>query len=539
MEIQPDVLTNMIDADLPSCNPFLTSDMTVREARIMALKQSLFKKWLPNDTTDLDNIAINGFIAANSLCASWIPPDGTMYVDDILNQAIYMLNSDLYIDYLTPFVTIPRAIDRGRHGPGSSNGTRANTHYHKLFHGDMTYKSESMYQRYCAQISSTWTEAELFRRSLCLSTVCRSSKVMTVPKNDRTSRTICVEPSLNMFIQLGLGSCIEDVLQRSHNIDLSTQPDINRAMACEGSQNAKFCTIDLKQASDLIPRKFVEWLLPPEVYRALEFARSEYFTLPDGTEHRFEMFASMGNGFTFPLQTLIFATLVRATYTCLGIKPIKTGTLRNYAVFGDDIVCLSDTYHIIRQVLSRVGAIVNDDKSFAVGGFRESCGSDFFNGHNIRGIYLKESKNESHIYSAFNRLSRWSASYAIGINNSLRYIKGLAVLRPIPYDGADDEGFKIPSHLLTNRRTDPNGSVYYNALRRKPRVIGVAGLTNPAGLFLSAIAGYVGTGGITVRNDRASFQVVKCRTPRWDFISDAGLTIQDYSHVSEVIYPTM
>lgn len=535
MEIKPDVLTNLIDIDLPTVNPFLTSDMTPAEARIMALRQSLFKKWLPNDTSTLDRIAVDSFVAANLRCASWEIPDGSLYVDDILSQAIYMLNTDMYEDYLTPFVSIVRGINRGRHGPGSSNGTKANTHYHKLFHGDMTYKSKSLYQTYRAQISSTWTEAELFRRSICKSAVCRSSKVMTVPKNDRTSRTICVEPSLNMFVQLGLGSCIEDVLRRSHNIDLSTQPDINRAMAREGSVNAKFCTIDLKQASDLIPRKFVEWLLPPEVYRALETARSEYFTLPDGTEHRFEMFASMGNGFTFPLQTLIFATLVRATYTCLGIKPIKTGIHRNYAVFGDDIVCLSDTYHIVCQVLRRAGAIVNDDKSFAVGSFRESCGSDFFNGHNIRGIYLKESKNESHIYSAFNRLSRWSASNAIGINNSLRYIKGLAVFRPIPYDGADDEGFKIPSHLLTCRRKDPNGSIFYNALRRKPRVIEVAALTNPAGLYLSAIAGYVGTGGITVRSDRTSFQVVKCKTPRWDFIPDAGLTIQDYSHVSEVI----
>jgi hypothetical protein len=333
-----------------------------------------------------------------------------------------------------------------------------------------------------------------------------------------------------MFYQLGAGSVIEELLMRYHNIDTSLQPDRNREMARVGSINGAFATIDLSSASDTISLGFVQAVLPPLAFSTLKKLRCG-FTEIRGVDQELNMISSMGNGFTFPLQTLLFATLVTTVYEMLGITPMS-GRYRNYSVFGDDIICVKDAYDTVCRMLSRCGFIVNSEKSYNEGSFRESCGQDFFEGHDIRGVYLKGIENEQDVYSAFNRLCRWSAKHYIDISSTLSYLKGLVKFQPVPFDAGDGEGIKCPSSLLTRYSgdSDRNGARYYRATTVKT----VTRRVKPAyleyhydGAVISTIGGFLRDQSFTPRVSVPELKIVKRRTPRWDYVPDVGLTIQD------------
>ena len=87
----------------------------------------------------------------------------------------------------------------------------------------------------------------------------------------------------------------------------------------------------------------------------------------------------MGNGFTFPLESLIFFALAHSV-----CKPGET-----VSVYGDDIIVPTHRYEALVQLLTATGFLVNTDKSFSTGPFRESCGHDYLSGINIRPCYIK------------------------------------------------------------------------------------------------------------------------------------------------------
>lgn len=197
-----------------------------------------------------------------------------------------------------------------------------------------------------------------------------------VPKNAKTYRSIVVEPCLNGFAQAGLGKYIAKRL-RSVGVDIRNQVP-NQEWALLGSLLGDLATIDLSSASDMIARELVRALLPEDWYRLLSAFRTSE-VLYKGKTIALEKFSSMGNGFTFPLETLIFWALTRSAVGNDGIV----------SVYGDDIICPVSSYGRVTEVLTAVGFIVNPDKSYAAGPFRESCGCDYYNGINVRPFYQK------------------------------------------------------------------------------------------------------------------------------------------------------
>jgi hypothetical protein len=528
MDFNPESAYDLLDGSLGPCIPFLSSDTSVREARAWSMRQSIFKKWIPKDTAPLESVAIMSFIESNRHCEG-VSFDTTSYYYDILQMAQALMHE--YINsgpFQTNVLTLFDFLNNGAAGPGSSVGTKHTDFYQKMFRGRLSTTSAGLHRFYLANISQRWVAAELFRLNSFGLDIVGGSKLSTVPKSSKTNRTICTEPSLNMFFQLGAGTCIEQLLRRFHNIELSLQPDRNREYARLGSINGSYATIDLKSASDTISTRLVKYLLPESAFASLDLIRSKK-TMYHGHEIDLTMFSSMGNGFTFPLQTMIFATLVRAYYLCNGIPLVKDGK-PTYSVFGDDIICLSQAYDGIVNLLEYVGFWVNREKSFNSGSFRESCGSDFFKGHNIRGVYLKEINNESQAYSAFNRLARWSVDNNFDISCLLRYVARLVDFRPIPFHDGDAEGIKCPSSLLTNLRKDANGARFYRALVGVPRKIRVgSGIDdNYHGALISAIGGYIENNNIGLRVNRPCYQVVKRKSPCWDYLPNAGTYPRDY-----------
>lgn len=209
------------------------------------------------------------------------------------------------------------------------------------------------------------------------------NKVAFVPKTALTHRSIAVEPMMNIYAQLGLGGILRQRLRLNAGLDLDTQ-ERNRASAYKGSVLGTLCTIDLSSASDTIATELVRELLPPTWFLALDWVRSKVGRYQDETLW-YEKFSSMGNGFTFELESMIFYALTQSV--CDEVVPSRS---KEACAFGDDIIVPSEAYQRLVEVLEFCGFTVNPQKSFSSGVFRESCGHDYFNGILVRPFFLKE-----------------------------------------------------------------------------------------------------------------------------------------------------
>lgn len=201
----------------------------------------------------------------------------------------------------------------------------------------------------------------------------------TVPKTAKTDRGCAKEPLLNMFLQKGIGSVLRSKLAVA-GCNLNDQ-SVNQDMA-RRAQRDGLATIDLSMASDLISSALVYRLLPPRWFELLDLARSKKTTLPDGSVVDVEKFSSMGNGFTFELESLIFLSIARTI--------VPRSRWNDVNVYGDDIIVPAEHASQVVELLETFGLVVNRSKTFLAGRFYESCGSDYFDGKNVRPFYLKE-----------------------------------------------------------------------------------------------------------------------------------------------------
>lgn len=212
--------------------------------------------------------------------------------------------------------------------------------------------------------------------------VVRGNRVVTVPKNAKTDRTIAIEPGLNSWIQLGLGKSIRKRL-RFAGYDLDSDLK-NQRGAYIGSVTGRLATIDFKAASDSISIAVVRELLPHDWFTALDGARSFSYTLDGQTYSTSNKFSTMGNGFTFELESLIFLSLALAVCEHCGVDD------SNVSIFGDDVILPSECVPLYNRFCELLGFTINDKKTFSSGPFRESCGSYYFNGCDVKPLYHKE-----------------------------------------------------------------------------------------------------------------------------------------------------
>lgn len=219
-----------------------------------------------------------------------------------------------------------------------------------------------------------------------------------VPKDAYTDRNIGKEPTMNGFLQQGLHLFLRDALLRV-GIDLRNQ-EVNQGLArvCYVSGLA---TVDLSSASDTVSTGLVRFLLPPEWFHLLDSVRSKATKIGDKVV-LLEKFSSMGNAFTFELETLIFLALSRAICEELGLAG-------RVSVYGDDIIIPAASRSLFEEVFAYCGFEVNKDKSFWDGSFFESCGKHYFHGVDVTPVYQKEDLDtrESFI-RCYNRITRWS-----------------------------------------------------------------------------------------------------------------------------------
>lgn len=228
------------------------------------------------------------------------------------------------------------------------------------------------------------------------------NKVTFVPKDAKTDRAIAIEPHMNIYTQLGIGALLRRKLKR-FGIDLDNQADVNRSRVRFAEKDG-LSTIDLTSASDTIAEGLVAFLLPIDWFCLLDTSRSLYSTMGE-KQVRLSKFSSMGNGFTFELETLIFLAI---SIACGEADP---------CVFGDDIIVTQGVAPRVLAFLRLLGFETNERKTFLAGSFFESCGVDIWRGHDVRPLYFK---GEFHDYtSAVIRISNKIRHYANRRNSNV------------------------------------------------------------------------------------------------------------------------
>lgn len=229
--------------------------------------------------------------------------------------------------------------------------------------------------------------------------IVRGNSFFSVPKDATTHRGCCKEPSINGFYQKALGSILRKRLMAA-GIDLQRGKEIHMALAREASTSGSLCTIDLSSASDTLALSLVQLVLPSRWYEVLRDLRSPFTVIDDKTVW-LEKFSSMGNGYTFELETLIFAAIVAEA---VGDEALLGS---NVFVYGDDIICPTESSTRVLAALKFCGFTPNKRKTYVDGCFRESCGGDYFLGDNVRAHYLKEEPHEpQHYISLANGIRR-------------------------------------------------------------------------------------------------------------------------------------
>lgn len=273
---------------------------------------------------------------------------------------------------------IPRSMFEGSmpiFGPGSTSSCsgKETTYLHKV-----QAKPECTSQ--CIDFIEYVTRGSIARHPDDYVEV-KGNVFFTVPKNFKTRRHCCVEPHLNTWYQRCIGLAMKQRLKEA-NYMLEHVPEINAANLKFSA--TEYATLDLKQASDTIYKKIVEDVFPPTWYHHMNRARSHY-TSVNGSWHHNEKFSSMGNGFTFEMETILFLAIVRS------VVPQKLWC--KCTVFGDDIMCPVAYADGVAKALEGLQFIINKDKTFVDGDFKESCGVDvwLYNGVsvNVRPIYLR------------------------------------------------------------------------------------------------------------------------------------------------------
>jgi hypothetical protein len=288
-----------------------------------------------------------------------------------------------------------------RHGPGGdlSLGRRHASPYEK-------YRSRGAITEPCQRLYDVvFGQDPDYRQDLAHEAlIVLASRLSFVPKTALIDRAICIEPRWNVYLQLGIGGLIERRLRRYGMVlikDQSRNSEFARRAWADG-----LATIDLSSASDTVSTNLVLDLLADgdpfwlDLIMASRCAYVEY----RGKTIRLEKVSSMGNGYTFPLESAIFYAFAWAAARVSG------SSTEDITVYGDDIIVPRSCSSLLIESLGAFGFSVNTAKSFTSGDFFESCGQDFFRGREVRPVFVKKAVSDLGDAIVFhNKLVQWAS----------------------------------------------------------------------------------------------------------------------------------
>lgn len=236
-------------------------------------------------------------------------------------------------------------------------------------------------------------------------------KVTPVPKTDKTPRIIAEEPTAVQYCQQALFHQLVDGIEHGGKLNSSNfggkecnlgrffvgfqDQEPNRFLAREGSLNGSLATLDLSEASDRVLNEHVLLLFErfPHLSEAIQATRSTKAHVPGYGEIPLTKFSSMGSALCFPVEAMVFCTIVFCAIAYERRVPVDRALILSMRgkvrVYGDDIIVPVEYVHRVIQFLELFGLKVNMDKSFWNGKFRESCGGDYYDGEWVTPIRLR------------------------------------------------------------------------------------------------------------------------------------------------------
>jgi hypothetical protein len=224
-------------------------------------------------------------------------------------------------------------------------------------------------------------------------------KVISVPKTMKTPRIIAMEPSYVQFAQQGVLELILKHLKSDVFLDAVLGFDDqlpNQQMACEGSLLGNLATLDLSEASDRVSNQHVRALVKNHKYLklAVDATRSRKADVPGHGVVRLAKYASMGSALCFPFEAMTFLVIVLCGIEEQLNTPLTNKHLHDLVgkvrIYGDDIIIPVDYVEVVNHWLSVFGHKVGEHKSFWNGKFRESCGKEYYNGHDVSIVKVRQ-----------------------------------------------------------------------------------------------------------------------------------------------------
>lgn len=299
-------------------------------------------------------------------------------------------------------------------------------------------------------VQKYWAKQQECDPSRSLYRVIDSLALTLVPKTFKSLRAIMPNTTIGTYMSYGLGEMIRLRLKRK-GYDIKTLQERHKVLARQASVDGLLTTADLSSASDSITIALVRRLFPPDWFEILNESRIGQVRLPSGYTMYSQTFCTMGIGYTFPLQTLVFLSLLKAIQSTM----VGRQDSRTISVYGDDMIYPSAMHPYVCNAFEKFGFVLNVEKTFSDGHFRESCGGDYFRGVDVRPFQPQNGSAsvsprtyEAILYKYINTLlMRWS-EYEIG--KTLQYLiseveEVTGKVKLVPSDYPDDSGVKCSS----------------------------------------------------------------------------------------------
>jgi hypothetical protein len=288
-------------------------------------------------------------------------------------------------------------------------------------------------------------------------------KVISVPKTLKTPRIIAIEPTCMQYAQQGILRSLVSSIQRHDYLGTLVGFDDqtpNQRMALEGSLYGTLATLDLSEASDRVSNQLVRALVAkvPWFSKALDATRSRKADVPGYGEIRLAKYASMGSALCFPIEAMVFLTIViigieKERNTPLNRKDIQSlcGSVR---IFGDDIIIPVEYVRSVVESLQDFGLVVNSSKSFWTGKFRESCGKEYYDGHDVSIVKLRRlfPTQRKHVSEIISLVSFRNQLYKAGWWDTCKYLDNY-IERLIPFPVVAETSPAIGRHSFLGYET--------------------------------------------------------------------------------------
>lgn len=301
------------------------------------------------------------------------------------------------------------------------------------------YEQDVIMKAMVDEIPVNWNSENLAHESL---------KLVSVPKTWKTHRTITPLTLLGLFYSYGVGEQVTARLKAA-GLDIRRLQTRHRGLVKQFSRSMSHATADLSAASDSLTKGLLNRILPREWYCALKPILTHQVQYIGPDEESLSAYTSsvlpMGNGCTFPVETLIFYCIIKALGELTETKGV-------FSVYGDDLIYPSGLHRYVVRVFPQLGLVLNLDKTFVGFPFRESCGADYYRGCDVRPFFLQGTHAQltrtqylAFLYKVYNGLTRrWDENE---IRGTLYYLlteimRVARVIHRIPPSYPDTAGIK-------------------------------------------------------------------------------------------------